>query len=95
MNVHDDQAEEGPSVIAGTPRDYSEDLYRVYFEVGEYEDMALKVLLEFLTEEGIRSLNKQAFGYDVLLPIQVVPEVVRALITANIAVYQVVRQDKA
>lgn len=94
MNMHDDQVG-STSAVAGTPMDYSEDLYQIYFEVGEYEDMALKVLLEFLNEEGIRRLNKKAFGYEVLLPIQVVPEVLRALVAANIAVYQVVRQGKA
>ncbi len=78
----------------GTPLDYTSDVYKVYFEVREYEGMVLKILSEFLGENKASSINTLPHGYELELPIQVIPEVVRLLSQNNIAVYQVVRYAK-
>lgn len=82
----------------GTHADYSDTLYRVYFEVGEWQGIAREAMTGFLLE---RSKDHPAFhfsaellrstgqGYEVDLPMQLIPEVVRALVARNVAVYQV------
>lgn len=82
-----------PSPI-GTPRDYTSGLYRVYFEVGEFKNSANKILKEFLGPDACGSITELTHGYEVELPIQCVPDIVRELVQANIAVYQVVRFAK-
>ena len=86
-----------------TPADYSDALYRVYFEVGEWQQVALGAISAFLLE---RSRDQPAFhfdpvsvqrldhGYALELPMQLIPEVVRALAERNVAVYQVVRRGR-
>lgn len=65
--------------LRGTPRDYSTDMYRVYFEVGEHDGLARRTI------EG-------CLGCEVA--IQIVPEIMAALLKHNIGVYQVVRYAK-
>lgn len=79
---------------SGTPRDYSEDLYRVYFEVGEWEEAALGVLESFVGSSQSMNILHLEFGYELAMPIQCVPDVVRLLNEKNIAIYQIVRGDK-
>lgn len=79
---------------SGTPRDYTGDLYRVYFEVGEFEQSAQKILSKFMGTDDPDKIIKLAHGYEVELPIQCVPDIVRELAQTNIAVYQVVRYAK-
>ncbi len=78
----------------GTPLDYTSELYKVYFEVRENNGIVLKMLTEFLGEEKASCINTLAHGYELELPIQVIPEVVKVLSQNNIAVYQVVRYAK-
>lgn len=78
----------------GTPRDYSEDMYQVYFEVGEWEGMALTVLTEFVGDTQAKHIKHLEFGYELAMPIQCVPDVVRLLDQKNIAIYQIVRGEK-
>jgi hypothetical protein len=78
----------------GTPLDYTSDVYRFYFEIGEHEEGAKKIILKYLGPEKSKSLIKLAHGYEVELPIQCVPDIVRELANVNIAVYQVVRYAK-
>jgi len=79
------------SSVSGSPRDYSSDLYRVYFEVGEHEGIARGVITDYLGPLRSQDLVTLAHGYECNLPIQAVPDVVRALSRENIGVYQVVR----
>lgn len=86
-----------------TPADYSDALYRVYFEVGKWQQVAREAISAFLLE---RSRNHPAFhfdpasvqavdhGYELNLPMQLIPEVVRALADRNVAVYQVLRRGR-
>ena len=78
----------------GTPLDYTSDMYRVYFEVREHDSLVLKILTEFLGEEKASGITALPHGYELELPIQVIPEVVKVLSQNNIAVYQVVRYAK-
>lgn len=93
-----------PAELTGTPKDYSDVLQRVYFEVGEFEGIARSAIIRFLTERArdhaafdfdASLLKQRPHGYEVDLPIQLVPEVVRALAAANVAVYQVIRFPRA
>lgn len=79
--------------------DYSSVLHRVYFELGEHEGFAGSVLHGFLlarSEGGAlfpyddSLLGRRDGGYEVRIPAQIIPEVVRALAARDIAVYQVV-----
>jgi hypothetical protein len=84
----------------GTPKDYSSDLYRVYFEVGDHDGSAKEIMVSFLTA---RSQDDASFsfssdllrtyrqGYEVDVSMQLIPELVRELATNNVAIYQVVR----
>jgi len=86
--------------VHGTPDDYGDTLYRVYFEVGEWEGIARAAITTFLVERArdhpafdfdASLLHARPHGYEVDLPMQLIPEVVRALAEQNMAVYQVVR----
>ncbi|CAC9587814.1 hypothetical protein BHECKSOX_2209 [Bathymodiolus heckerae thiotrophic gill symbiont] len=78
----------------GTPKDYLSDIYRIYFEVGEYQGAALKILTEYAGGKCKSTINQLAHGYEVEMPIQCVPDVVYRLSEKNIAVYQVIRYAK-
>ena len=36
----------------GTPLDYTSDLYRFYFEVGEHDEAAKKIILKYMGPEN-------------------------------------------
>ena len=78
----------------GTPLDYTDDLYRVYFELMDVDGKAGEIITGFLGAEQIDSIMKLDYGYEVELPIQSVPDIVRELSRHNIAIYQVVRYAK-
>jgi hypothetical protein len=78
----------------GTPRDYSSDIYRVYFEVGSPNSATLNMLIDYIGVDKGREITVLAHGYELELPIQVVPDIVRLLSGNNIGVYQVVRYAK-
>jgi len=86
-----------------TPADYSDALYRVYFEVGEWQRTAFDAISAFLLERSREhpacrfdpaSVQAVDHGYELDLPMQLIPEVVRALAERNVAVYQVVRRGR-
>jgi hypothetical protein len=87
----------------GTPREYTNDLYRVYFEVGEHENLAGAVMTQFLMSRSqdipnlsfsANSLRQHTYGYEVDIPLQLIPEIVRELAKKNVAIYQVIRINK-
>lgn len=78
----------------GTPRDYTEDVYKVYFEVGEYKESALNILATYLGEDKANSITKLAYGYGLEIPIQCVPDIARLLCEGGIGIYQIVRYAK-
>lgn len=90
----------GTDPAVGTPADYGDTLYRVYFEVGEWQGIARDAITAFLLDRhhahasfsvAPAELRPRPHGYEVDLPMQLIPEVVRVLAERNIAVYQVVR----
>lgn len=87
----------------GTPGDYSNALYPVYFEVGEWQDVARETISDFLLARSREhpdfnfqpaDLRSRDHGYEVELPMQLIPEVVRALAERNVAIYQVLRLQR-
>ena len=78
----------------GTPLDYTDDVYRVYFEMPDSTHEGKKIISEFIGEARAEKIITLTHGYEVELPIQCVPDVVRLLSLANLAVYQVVRYAK-
>lgn len=87
----------------GTPGEYTDDLYRVYFEVGEFEDSARNAIASALKSysQGSAhfdftpsSLRQHSHGYEVDIPMQLIPEIVRELAARNVAVYQIVRINR-
>lgn len=78
----------------GTPRDYTSDMYKVYFEVAEHDGAVLSILTEYIGEDKASKIVSLTYGYEIELPIQCIPEVVRLLSKNNIAVYQVIRYAK-
>jgi len=41
-----------------------------------------------------KSIKRQKFGYELAIPIQCIPDIVRRLVDKNIAVYQIVRGER-
>ena len=79
----------------GTPKDYTDDLYLVYFEVGEHQEKAKKVLESYLGEDRKGNMQAVAHGYIVEIALQCTPDIVKRLVDDNIAVYQVNRFAKS
>ena len=91
------------SRTTGTPREYTNDLYRVYFEVGEHENHAGDIMTQFLMSRSqdipnlsfsANSIRQHMHGYEVDIPLQLVPEIVRELAKKNVAIFQVIRINK-
>ena len=78
----------------GTPKDYTDDLYLVYFEVGEHNEIAKKVFETYLGEQKKERLQMLAYGYMVEIALQCTPDIVKRLAEKNIAIYQVNRIAK-
>jgi len=78
----------------GTPLDYTEDLYRFYFEIRDTNGVAERALNSFLGSEHAKRLHRLTHGFEMDLPIQSVPDLIRILLGENIAIYQVVRYAK-
>lgn len=83
-----------PPSETGTLTDYSEDLYRFYFEFLDASGAAERVLRDFLGSKRTHLLRELKDGFELDLPIQCVPDVIKLLVQENIGVYQVVRYNK-
>ena len=64
-------------------------MYRVDFEVGEHEELAKKIIEDYLGPERSKTLITLPYGYECELAIQCVPDIVALLAKSNIGVYQV------
>lgn len=78
----------------GTPLDYTEDLYRFYFEIRDTNGVAERALKNFLGSVHAKRLHRLTHGFEMDLPIQSVPDLIRILSGESIAIYQVVRYAK-
>lgn len=91
-SIHVDKLSDTSEI--GTPRDYSDDMYRFYFEVGEYQKAAGTIIQNFLGPQNTQSMISLPHGYEVELPIQCIPDLVKELVKGNIGIYQIVRYAK-
>jgi hypothetical protein len=80
---------------AGTPNDYSENLYRYYLEVMDKNSAVKSILLEFFGPENSDMISCKTFGYEFNIPVQCAPEIIKRLSLANVAVYQLTRIERA
>ena len=78
--------------ILGTPRDYSDRRHSFYFELADPEGLPSVVLKEWLGPARFAQVVRQPHGFQIEMPIQEVPDVIRRLVTANVAIYQVARR---
>jgi hypothetical protein len=78
----------------GTPFDYTENLYRFYLEVPDIDGSTESLIRDFLGAGRSAELQRLTHGFELVMPIQCAPDLVRRLTGANIAVYQVVRYAK-
>jgi hypothetical protein len=91
---HDDSGASYVTSEIGTPRDYTEDLYHFYLEVPHFDGTAERLIREFLGERHAAHLRHLTHGFEMVMPLQCAPDLVRRLAGANIAVYQLVRFAK-
>ena len=78
----------------GTPKDYTDDVYRFYFEIGMSGENALNIIRKFLGPEKSKQILLLPHGYEIELPIQCVPDLIQELVQEGIGIYQVVRYAK-
>ena len=85
--------EADPSYVSeeiGTPKDYTDDIYKVYFEVADIEEKIFNILKTYSST----AVEKLTHGYEAVLHIQIVPDIIREISSHNIAIYQVIRYAK-
>lgn len=75
----------------GTPRDYSENMYRFHVELADNGVAIRRILEAFLPRHIAMRLVELDTGFEVAMPIQVAPDLVRYLVHRNVAVYQFTR----
>ena len=78
----------------GTPLDYSESVYRFYLEVADCRAATRRLIEEFLPQHHAERIVDLDYGFELEMPIQSAPDLVRILSNENIAVYQLVRLAK-
>jgi hypothetical protein len=79
----------------GTPLDYSESVYRFYLELADCGPATRRLIEEFLPPYHAMRLVALDYGFEFEMPIQCAPDLVRLLLSRNIAIYQLVRLAKA
>ena len=75
--------------LRGTPFDYYDDKHSVYFEVADKKN-TLEVLQNI---DFVDIIEDEKYGFTVHIAIQQIPEIVRELESANIAIYGVERNN--
>ncbi|MEP2978241.1 MAG: hypothetical protein ABJO86_02070 [Lentilitoribacter sp.] len=85
---------EDDNTIIGTPKDYSDTLYKYYLEVAEHEQMAFDTIKELFGMDRLHLITPIDHGYEIIMPIQLAPDLLRNLLNKNLAIYQLVRFAK-
>jgi hypothetical protein len=86
---------EGPEELdRGTPHDYSESMYRFYLELADRSPTARSIIEAVLPQHHAADIVELDYGFEFEMPIQVAPDLIRALAGNNIAVYQLLRMAK-
>ena len=83
------------SADIGTPRDYSENMYRFYLELADCSHNARRLIEEFLPQHHAARIADLDHGFEIEMPIQCAPDLVRYLASKNIAIYQLVRLGRS
>ncbi len=83
------------SEVIGTPRDYSESMYRFYLELADCSPNTRRLIEEFLPQHHAARIADLDNGFEIEMPIQCAPDLVRHLMGNNIAIYQLVRLARA
>ena len=78
----------------GTPRDYSESVYRFYLEVADCSPATRRLIEDFLPQHYAVRIVGLDYGFEFEMPIQCAPDLVRQLMSKNTAIYQLVRLAK-
>lgn len=76
--------------VNNTPFDYSDNRIEVYFEVAaKAEVLELFKQFDFIEQENIK---EEQYGWTLLICNQHIPEVVKVMVEANHAIYQIKRK---
>ncbi|KLN62398.1 hypothetical protein WH96_02525 [Kiloniella spongiae] len=78
----------------GTPKDYSANLYKFYLEVVDFDGTVLKIVKTYFGEARASFITPIDHGYELIMPIQAAPDLVRELSLENLAIYQLTRYAK-
>ena len=78
----------------GTPLDYSESVYRFYLEVADCRPATRRLIEYFMPQHHAAGTVDLDYGFELEMPIQCAPDLVRFLSNENIAIYQLVRLEK-
>ena len=91
MESQGSSANEPGKAEAGTPRDYSENMYRFYLELADCSPATRRMIEECLPRHHANRIVDLAHGFELDMPIQSAPDLVRHLTAKRIGVYQLVR----
>ena len=75
----------------GTPRDYSEGMYRFYLELADCSDATRRLIEAFLPPHHASRIVELDYGFELEMPVQCAPDLIRQLASQNVAIYQLVR----
>lgn len=89
-----DPSNQSDATSIGTPLDYSESVYRFYLEVADCRPATRRLIEEFLPEHHAERIVDLDYGFEIEMPIQCAPDLIRLLSNDNIAIYQLVRLAK-
>lgn len=76
--------------IKGTPLDYSDTKVSVYFEIGGIKLREIRQVIENI--DLIDTIQYSEYGLEVMIPIQIIPEIVLQLTKEEIAIYAINRK---
>jgi hypothetical protein len=89
------EATEQPETVdVGTPRDYSEHVNRFYLELADCSQTTRRLIEKFLPQHHAARIVDLDYGFEFEMPIQCAPDLLKHLISKNIAIYQLVRIAK-
>lgn len=76
--------------VKGTPLDYSDNKVLVYFEIGGIKLPKIRQVIESM--DLIDNIQYSQYGFEVMIPIQLIPEIVLQLTKENIGIYAINRK---
>jgi hypothetical protein len=80
-------ANSGEASDIGTPRDYSEDMYRFYLELADRGPATRRLIEAFLPPQHASRIVELEHGFELKMPVQCAPDLVRHLASQNVAIY--------